>query len=255
MKSSIKSQFFENFEITRYDMVPPFATTHQLPVLSPEERIIAEKTVFREQDEWSNLSQEHQYCLSATPSTFQGLYQALLNSLSQYLKATIIIKTPLDIMIYDHLDAQNASYEEEHIHNDWTHYANCLPEVTEPKEHHYYLKNHAIGLILPLALPHCGSGLQLYDAFEGEDFPPDHQPKEQYIPYGLGQATLFCPFQYHAMSFPKQVNFTAQDKRMTLQAFLIKSFKNNTPSWHLFRLNPQPDSKGEPDTPPPLCKC
>lgn len=230
------SVFFEQFEVTRFDMVPPFSTTHQLPVLSPEERTIAEKMVYKHKEDWYPISAHHQG-LHATPSKFQGLYQALLQSLSQYLKATVIIKTPLDISIIENMCESCESQELTHVHNDWASYAHCLQSVTDASEHKYYVKNHAIGLILPLDLPKCGSGIQLYDVFEGEEAKNIHQVSSQHIPYGLGQATLYCPYQYHAMAHPPHHEYTNDDKRIILQAFLIKSMKNNTPAWHLFHLN------------------
>lgn len=236
------SNFFDKFALQREDMSPPYGQTNQIACLDLNEIDAIKNLIYNNKSQWDEILQKGNFKLSANFDVFPGLYEKLLASLAHHLSEPVQIQTPLDFFIFDKFDSRWETQPSGFIHNDWGNFAKCMQEFTHPDEKHYYEKENAIALVMPIVLPHCGSGLELYDAFHEEKITAkellDRRKKEDYtyIPYALGEATVFCPFQYHSGYCAKKGTLKDTDSRIVLVAFLIRYTKNGNSCWHMFRM-------------------
>lgn len=231
------------FNLTRQMMSPKFNESAQLHVLDSHQVQLIVSQVLEDRPLWKKLIQEGNFKLTADKTRYAPMYTRLTAALSNYLLEPVILKTPLDFFLFDQFDARWEKEPSGFIHNDWGNYAKCMREFADPEDMPFYDPSQAIALVLALELPQSGSGIELYDAFHGERGVNGKTLLEKrrhrdytLFNYTVGEATLFCPFQYHSGHCAQEGTLKADDKRLVLVAFLIKLVKEKGSQWHMFRM-------------------
>lgn len=238
----MNQNILSTFNVTRHQMFPKFDESKTLKILDNQESKIIESYVFSDRRKWQKLIQEGNYKLTAHEQRYNLLYHKLISALTNHLKENVLLKTPLDFFLFDEFNHKWEKEPSGFIHNDWGNYAKCMQEFAKPEEAQYYQPTHAIALVLAIALPEVGSGIELYDAFHGEKISAKkllairEQQAFSLRNYRIGHATLFCPFQFHSGHCAQPGTLKSTDKRIVLVAFLIRYNKNPQSEWHMFRM-------------------
>ncbi|MFM9889820.1 MAG: hypothetical protein ACKVOE_04125 [Rickettsiales bacterium] len=231
------------FNLTRTMMVPKFNESAQIPVLDEAQTHLISTYVRQDKSLWKRLIQQGNYKLTADKEKYALLYQNLISSLSRHLDIPVVLKTPLDFFLFDIFDSKWEKEPSGFIHNDWNNYAKCMREFAVEADLPHYDPSHSIALVLAIELPSAGSGIELYDAFHSEEgvngktlLAMRHERNFVLQKYRLGEATLFCPFQYHSGHCAEEGTLKTDDSRAVLVAFLIKYNGPKQEEWHMFRM-------------------
>lgn len=223
-------------------MVPSFDASSTIPILEPAQTHDIKHLILEDRAHWQELIQQGNYKLTASKQKYQVLYQQLVSALSSHLNEKVVPKTLLDFFLFDKFDERWEKEPSGFIHNDWGNYSKCMQEFASQDDIPFYNPSHAIALVLAITLPDAGSGIELYDAFHGEDISAkmllQHRANKTYSlrEYKLGHATLFCPFQFHSGHCADEGTLKTTDQRMVLVAFLIKYEAPDNHEWHMFRM-------------------
>ena len=231
------------FNLTRQMMSPKFNESAQVHVFDRNQAHLIATQVAHDKPLWKELIQKGNYKLTADKKRYAVMYEQLTDALSNHLLEPVILKTPLDFFLFDRFDARWGKEPSGFIHNDWGNYAKCMREFANPEDMAFYDPSQAIALVLAIELPESGSGIELYDAFHGEKGVNgktllEKRKRRDYslFNYTVGEATLFCPFQYHSGHCAEEGTLKDTDKRLVLVAFLIKLVKDEGAQWHMFRM-------------------
>lgn len=230
------------FRLNRQQMQPAFDHVSNIKILDTDNVFMLKDRVFEERRHWVEILQKGNYKLTADKERYHLLYETLIEQLEMHLGEKVIAKTCLDFFLFDVFDDRWESEPSGFIHNDWGNFSTCLSEFADKAQAHCYQPHEAIALVLPIALPACGSGLELYDVFHAEGVSGkvllNMREKERFrvIPYTLGEATLFCPYQFHSGACAKPNTLKATDTRIVLVAFLIRYTEGAHSAWHMFRM-------------------
>jgi len=234
--------FLGKFALNRHAMYPPYGVHRQLLTLTATDTAIIEQQVFKDKSKWLEILQKGNYKLSADKTNYAPLYQKLTQALEGYLGEPVSAQTQLDFFLFDKFDQRFEKEPSGFIHNDWGNFTKCIKEFAKPNTGAFYQPENAIALVLPIALPQCGSGLELYDVFHGEGVSGKDMMKRretgdyELVRYSLGESTLFCPYQFHSGAIAKPNTLKDSDRRIVLVAFLIRYDEGDGPCWHMFRM-------------------
>jgi hypothetical protein len=224
-------------------MFPEFNFSSNISVLDEQEVEAIRELVLADKNNWENLIQKGNYKLSADTQRYDVLYKNLIQSMENHLGEAVKLKTSLDFFLFDKFDSRWEKEPSGFIHNDWGNYSKCMHEFAKNEEIDFYNPSKAIALVLPVELPECGSGVELYDAFHAEKDVKgkallNMRANKEYSlrEYQKGGATLFCPFQFHSGHCADEGTLKETDMRIVLVAFLIKYESDTRNEWHAFRM-------------------